>query len=106
MIETLSEKRPIGYARVSISGQTLDSQLEQLHTAGCSSRNIYREKVIGARGPTGASLTATLPVWSLARRSASDRRAVGHLAAAEDSRCLTTKPPGLPRSDFRPGPRG
>jgi DNA invertase Pin-like site-specific DNA recombinase len=30
-------------------GQTLDSQLEQLHAAGCSSRNIYREKVTGAR---------------------------------------------------------
>jgi DNA invertase Pin-like site-specific DNA recombinase len=42
-------KRPIGYARVSTYGQTLDSQLEQLRAAGCSSRNIYREKVIGAR---------------------------------------------------------
>jgi DNA invertase Pin-like site-specific DNA recombinase len=30
-------------------GQTLDSQLEQLRGAGCSSRNIYREKVTGAR---------------------------------------------------------
>ncbi len=30
-------------------GQTLDSQLEQLRAAGCSSRNIYREKVTGAR---------------------------------------------------------
>jgi DNA invertase Pin-like site-specific DNA recombinase len=27
----------------------LDSQLEQLRAAGCSSRNIYREKVTGAR---------------------------------------------------------
>src|SRR5215471_12209191 len=43
------EKRPIGYARVSTYGQTLDSQLEQLRAAGCSSRNIYREKVTGAR---------------------------------------------------------
>jgi DNA invertase Pin-like site-specific DNA recombinase len=29
--------------------QTLDSQLEQLRAAGCTSRNIYREKVTGAR---------------------------------------------------------
>jgi DNA invertase Pin-like site-specific DNA recombinase len=39
----------IGYARVSTYGQTLDSQLEQLRAAGCSSRHIYREKVTGAR---------------------------------------------------------
>src|SRR6201987_6516172 len=49
MNETHLEKRPIGYARVSTYGQTLDSQLEQLRAAGCSSRNIYREKVTGAR---------------------------------------------------------
>jgi DNA invertase Pin-like site-specific DNA recombinase len=36
-------------ARVSTYGQTLDAQLEQLRAAGCSSRNIYREKVTGAR---------------------------------------------------------
>ena len=29
-------------------GQTLDSQLDQLRKAGCTSRNIYREKVTGA----------------------------------------------------------
>ena len=29
--------------------QTLDVQLEQLRAAGCSSRNIYREKATGAR---------------------------------------------------------
>ena len=49
MNETHSEKRLIGYARVSTYGQTLDSQLDQLRKAGCSSRNIYREKVTGAR---------------------------------------------------------
>src|ERR1700747_2599104 len=49
MTETHPEKRLIGYARVSTSGQTLDAQLEQLRAAGCSSRNIYREKVTGAR---------------------------------------------------------
>jgi hypothetical protein len=49
MVETHPEKRLIGYARVSTYGQTLDSQLEQLRAAGCSSRNIYREKVTGVR---------------------------------------------------------
>jgi DNA invertase Pin-like site-specific DNA recombinase len=49
MVETHLEKRLIGYARVSTYGQTLDVQLEQLRAAGCSSRNIYREKVTGAR---------------------------------------------------------
>ena len=49
MTETQPEKRLIGYARVSTYGQTLDAQLEQLRAAGCSSRNIYREKVTGAR---------------------------------------------------------
>jgi Resolvase, N terminal domain len=48
------EKQLIGYARVSIYGQTLDSQVAQLHAVGCSSRNIYREKVAGARRPTRA----------------------------------------------------
>src|SRR5689334_12198971 len=49
MTETHPGKRLIGYARVSTYGQTLDSQLEQLRKAGCASRNIYREKVTGAR---------------------------------------------------------
>jgi DNA invertase Pin-like site-specific DNA recombinase len=49
MTETHLEKRLIGYARVSTYGQTLDSQLEQLRAAGCVGRNIYREKVTGAR---------------------------------------------------------
>jgi DNA invertase Pin-like site-specific DNA recombinase len=49
MVETHPEKRLIGYARISTVGQTLDSQLEQLRKAGCSSRNIYRETATGAR---------------------------------------------------------
>src|SRR5262252_5046490 len=49
MNETHPEERLIGYARVSTYGQTLDAQLEQLRAAGCGSRNIYREKVTGAR---------------------------------------------------------
>src|SRR5262252_5045767 len=49
MVETHLEKRLIGYARVSTYGQRLDSQLEQLRAAGCSSRNIFREKVTSTR---------------------------------------------------------
>src|SRR5215813_8394559 len=49
MTETHPQKRLIGHARLSTYGQTLDSQLEQLRKAGCSSRNIYREKLTGAR---------------------------------------------------------
>src|SRR6478672_3834251 len=49
MVETHPEKRLIGYARVTTYGQTLDAQLGQLRAAGCGSRNIYREKVTGAR---------------------------------------------------------
>jgi DNA invertase Pin-like site-specific DNA recombinase len=45
----LIPKKPFGYARVSTYGQPLDSQLDQLRAAGCGSRNIYREKVTGAR---------------------------------------------------------
>jgi DNA invertase Pin-like site-specific DNA recombinase len=49
MVKTNPERRLVGYARVSTYGQTLESQLQQLRGAGCSSRNIYREKVTGAR---------------------------------------------------------
>src|ERR1700751_3148495 len=49
MTESHPEKRHIGYARVSAYGQPLYAQLEQLRKAGCTSRNIYREKVTGAR---------------------------------------------------------
>jgi DNA invertase Pin-like site-specific DNA recombinase len=49
MTGTHPEKRLVGYARVSTYGQTLDIQLAQLRKAGCNGRNIYREKVTGAR---------------------------------------------------------
>src|SRR5271170_6062955 len=49
MIGTHPQNWLIGYARVSTYGQTLDAQLEQLRATGCGSRNIYREKVTGAR---------------------------------------------------------
>src|SRR3954469_4446965 len=48
MTGTDPENRLVGYARVSTYGQALDTQLDQLRAAGCSSRNIYREKVTGA----------------------------------------------------------
>jgi len=47
MVETTSSKGPLGYARVSTYGQTLDAQLDQLRIEGCA--KIYREKASGAR---------------------------------------------------------
>ena len=47
MVETNSSKSPLGYARVSTYGQTLDAQLDQLRIEGCA--KIYREKASGAR---------------------------------------------------------
>ena len=47
MTESKPQNRPLGYARVSTYGQTLDAQLEQLRKAGCT--KIYREKATGAR---------------------------------------------------------
>jgi DNA invertase Pin-like site-specific DNA recombinase len=47
MTGTHPQNRRFGYARVSTVGQTLDSQLEQLRAAGCTTK-IYREKVTGA----------------------------------------------------------
>ena len=49
MTATHPQNRRLGYARISTYGQPLDSQHKQLRAAGCSSRNIYREKVTGAR---------------------------------------------------------
>ena len=47
MTEKNPQNRPVGYARVSSYGQTLDAQLEQLKAAGCG--RVYREKVTGVR---------------------------------------------------------
>src|SRR5215469_8835298 len=60
MTETYPENRLIGYARVSTVGQTLDSQLEQLRAAGCSSRNTYKEKKTGARADNRRELNRML----------------------------------------------
>ena len=47
MSETHPPKRPIGYARASTHGQTLDAQREQLRAAGRTT--IYRERVTSTR---------------------------------------------------------
>ena len=47
MTESEPPSRPVGYARVSSYGQTLDAQLEQLRAAGCA--KLYREKASGAQ---------------------------------------------------------
>src|SRR5271156_1999562 len=47
MPETHLQNCGFGCARVSTVGQTIDSQLEQLRAAGCTTK-IYREKVTGA----------------------------------------------------------
>ncbi len=41
--------RLIGYARVSSGGQELQLQLDALQKAGCSKKNVYTDKVCGAK---------------------------------------------------------
>ena len=57
MTETDPKKRLTGCPRVSTYGQTLDTRIEQLCAAGCSSRNIYQEKVTGARADLPTNTT-------------------------------------------------
>jgi len=47
MIRSAPSFRPIGYARVSTYGQTLDAQLDQLRAQGCV--KLYRERASGAQ---------------------------------------------------------
>jgi DNA invertase Pin-like site-specific DNA recombinase len=47
MTETYPQYHRLDYARVGTYGRTLDTQLEQLRGAGCTTK-IYREKVTGA----------------------------------------------------------
>ena len=67
MPETHRGKRLVGYVRISIYGQTLESQLKQLRAAGCSSRNIYRENATGAR-PARRELLRLIGRLALATR--------------------------------------
>ena len=61
MTELNPPSRPLGYARISTYGQTLDAQLEQLRAAGCA--RIYREKASGTQ-PTRRELLRMLKVIS------------------------------------------
>jgi hypothetical protein len=49
MTQTHPEKRLIAHVRVSIYGETLDSQLERLRQRDATAAKICREKVTGAR---------------------------------------------------------
>jgi DNA invertase Pin-like site-specific DNA recombinase len=57
MTEKNPLSRPLGYARVSTYGQTLDAQLDQLRRDGCA--KIYRERAGGAQ-PTRRGLLRML----------------------------------------------
>ena len=43
----IHHRPPLGYARVSTYGQTLDAQLQQFRAEGCA--KVYREKASGAQ---------------------------------------------------------
>ena len=77
----------IGYARVSTDGQSLQSQTEALHAAGCG--RVYSEKISGAysdRPQLGKALAAlgeddTLVVCKLDRLARSTRDLLNTLDA-------------------------
>jgi hypothetical protein len=82
---------------VSTYGQTLDSQLEQLRAVGCSSRNIYREKVTGARADRREllrMLQALAPgdVVTVTRIDRLARSTFDLFAIVKDRRCRRTIP--------------
>jgi DNA invertase Pin-like site-specific DNA recombinase len=101
MTETHPEKRLIDYARVSTYGQTLDSQLQQLRAAGCNSRNIYREKVTGAR-PDRRELNRML--GKLAPGDVVTVTRIDRLARSTFDRSTPLSASWTPRRSFGPWP--
>jgi DNA invertase Pin-like site-specific DNA recombinase len=77
MIETDTQSRRLGYARVSTYGQTLDAQRDELRANGCA--KIYREKASGAR----ADPLLDARRRQLARRRFDPRRDVHRLDAGD-----------------------
>lgn len=83
------ESRLLGYARVSTNGQELQLQLDALLKAGCAKKNIFTDKVSGAKsarpGLDGCLMQLkpgdTLVVWRLDRLG----RSVRHLIDVVDA---------------------
>lgn len=78
------ESRLIGYARVSTNGQELNLQLDALLKAGCAKKNIFTDRVSGAKA-SRPGLDAclqklksgdTLMVWRIDRLGRSMRHLV------------------------------
>jgi DNA invertase Pin-like site-specific DNA recombinase len=47
--QEISKGQLIGYARVSTADQNLDAQFDELIKQGCNKKNIYQEKMSGAK---------------------------------------------------------
>src|SRR5690349_4299909 len=83
MKEKLPLRQLIGYARISTNGQELQLQLDALQKIGCSKKNVYTDKVSGAKSARpGLDLCLsrlksgdTLVVWRIDRLG----RSVRHL---------------------------
>ena len=105
----------IGYARVSTDGQSLQSQTEALHSAGCG--RVYSEKISGAysdRPQLAKSIAALaegdcLVVCKLDRLARSTRDLLNTLDAIgkAGAECRSARAgPGGQRAVVRPMPAG